>query len=178
MGLPAYRATQIYKWLMQGACSFDEMTNLPLNLRQNLDDCYSIVNCKIQKKLVSSYDNTVKYLYMLEDGEAVESVLMEYKHGYSMCISTQAGCRMGCKFCASTVDGLSRNLLPSEMLSQIYACEKESGIKPSNIVLMGIGEPLDNFSNVLKFLKLVSDPDGLNIGQRHISCLLYTSRRN
>ena len=169
MGLPAYRATQIYKWLMQGACSFDELTNLPLNLRQNLDDCYSIVNCKIQKKLVSSYDNTVKYLYMLEDGEAVESVLMEYKHGYSMCISTQAGCRMGCKFCASTVDGLSRNLLPSEMLSQIYACEKESGIKPSNIVLMGIGEPLDNFSNVLKFLKLVSDPDGLNIGQRHIS---------
>ncbi len=169
MEYPVYRADQIYKWLMRGVHSFDEMTNLPLNMRQNLNDCYSIVNCKIQKKLVSSHDNTVKYLYKLNDGEMVESVLMEYKHGYSMCISTQAGCRMGCAFCASTVNGLSRNLTPSEMLSQIYTCIEDSGIKPSNIVLMGIGEPLDNFYNVLKFLKLVSDPDGLNIGQRHIS---------
>ncbi len=168
-GFPAYRAGQIYKWLMRGARSFDEMTDLPLNMRQNFNDCYSIVNCNIQKKLVSKHDDTVKYLYRLDDGETVESVLMQYKHGYSMCISTQAGCRMGCAFCASTVNGLSRNLSPSEMLSQIYTCVRDSGIKPSNVVLMGIGEPLDNFDNVLRFLQLVSDPQGLNIGQRHIS---------
>lgn len=154
---------------MKGVGSFEEMTDLPAKMRAELDGYYNIVNCIIQKKLVSAIDNTVKYLCALDDGESVECVLMEYKHGFCICISTQAGCRMGCAFCASTVNGLSRCLTPSEMLGQIYAVISDGGVKPSNIVLMGIGEPLDNFDAVMRFLELVSHPLGLNIGQRHIS---------
>lgn len=168
-GEPSYRAEQIFKWLSSGVESFDEMTNLSKDLRQKLDENCYIASVKIEKRLCSAIDGTVKYLYKLHDGEFIESVFMKYKHGYTVCISTQVGCRMGCSFCASGLDGLFRNLTASEMLSQVMMAGKDNGVRISNVVMMGMGEPLDNFDNSVKFLKLVSDENGLNIGLRHIS---------
>ena len=165
---PSYRASQVYSWLSKGVYSFDDMTNLPGTFREVLKSKYYITKLNIKDKKVS-IDGTVKYLFELSDGELIESVLMNYKHGYSMCLSTQAGCKMGCSFCSTGKCGFSRNLSSSEILAQIESAQLDSGIKISNIVLMGIGEPLDNYPNVLKFLKLVTSPDGLNIGARHIS---------
>lgn len=169
LGFPKFRADQVYSWLHKGVETFDEMTNISKDMRSVLLQNYYICNVTIEKKLVSAYDGTVKYLYRLHDGEYIESVLMKYHHGYTVCISTQAGCRMGCKFCATGMGGLARNLTPSEMLSQITTAQRDNGIRISNIVLMGMGEPLDNFDNVMRFLELVSDPDGVGIGMRHIS---------
>ena len=167
LGEPKFRATQVWGWLMKGA-DFSEMKNVPAALRAKLEENAFIASAKIARRLVST-DGTIKYLYELHDGEKIESVFMRYKHGNTICISTEAGCAMGCAFCASTLKGLSRRLLPSEMLSQIISTEKDTGERISGIVLMGIGEPLDNYDNVLKFLRLVGSPDGLNIGYRHIS---------
>ena len=166
---PAYKALQVYQWLHRGVSSFDEMTNISKALRQYLAERYYISVANIEKKLVSDYDNTIKYLFRFRDGEYVESVLMQYHHGYSICISTQVGCKMGCTFCATGKSGYSRNLTPSEMLAQVQAAQLDNHIRISNIVLMGMGEPLDNYDNVLKFLRLVSSEQGMNIGMRHIS---------
>lgn len=169
MGQPKFRAKQLFSWLQSGAESFDEMTNLPQNLRQRLsEECY-IANVKIVKRFESKIDGTVKYVFSLFDGEYIESVFMKYEHGYTVCISTQVGCRMGCKFCASGLGGLVRNLTASEMLSQIMAAGKDNGVRISNVVMMGMGEPLDNFENSVRFLELVSAEEGLGIGLRHIS---------
>ncbi len=166
---PKFRAQQLFKWLQSGVDSFDEMTNIPAALRQQLNDTCYIANVKALRKYVSQIDGTVKYVYELYDGELIESVLMKYEHGYTVCISTQVGCRMGCKFCASGLYGLTRNLTASEMLAQITYAERDNNIRISNVVMMGMGEPLDNFDNSIQFLKLVSDENGLNIGLRHIS---------
>ena len=164
-----FRAGQIYSWLVKGVSDFDEMTNVPSRIREALKEDAYIALPKVKAKLVSKIDGTIKYLFELYDGECIESVFMRYEHGNTVCISTQVGCRMGCTFCASTLGGLVRNLTPSEMLGQVIAVEKDTGERVSNIVMMGIGEPLDNYDNTLRFLKLVNDPEGLNIGQRHIS---------
>ena len=164
-----YRASQIFSWLVKGAADFSEMGNIPKNIKAVLEENAYITLPQIQTKLVSKIDGTVKYLFRLHDGECIESVFMRYEHGNTLCISSQAGCRMGCTFCASTLNGLSRNLLPSEMTGQVIAAQKDLGEKVSNIVMMGKGEPLDNYDNVKKFLTLVNCPDGLNIGLRHIS---------
>ena len=169
MGEPAYRAGQVYKWLHEGVKSFDEMTNISKKLRERLMEDYYISNAAIEKKLISAYDDTKKYLFSFGDGEMVESVLMKYHHGYTSCISTQVGCKMGCTFCATGKSGFSRNLTASEMLAQLQAEQQDNHIRISNIVLMGMGEPLDNFENVIRFLKLVSSENGMNIGMRHIS---------
>ena len=169
LSLPAFRAKQVYKWLSEGVSSFDEMTNISKEMRNNLSNIYYISVATIEKKLVSVYDNTVKYLFSFADGEMVESVVMNYHHGYTICISTQVGCKMGCTFCATGQSGFSRNLTPSEMLAQIHSAQKDLNIRISNIVLMGMGEPLDNYDNVIKFLRLVSSDDNINIGMRHIS---------
>lgn len=169
MGQPAYRAKQVFDWASRGAESFDEMTNLPKQLRSALDGKYYLYAPKAERKQVSDEDGTVKYLWGLRDGNAVETVVMRYHYGNSICISTQVGCRQGCAFCASTIGGLVRNLDAGEMLEEVMFSEKESGLKIGHIVLMGIGEPLDNFDNVMKFLQLVNHPDGMNIGMRHIS---------
>ncbi len=169
MGQPSFRGGQVFKWLHGGCTSFEDMSNLPKALRELLAEKYMITVPKILRKQVSQIDGTIKYLWELYDGNSVESVVMSYEHGNTICISTQVGCRMGCAFCASTLGGLVRCLEPSEMLDQVMFAQKDSGKKISNIVLMGIGEPLDNFENVLRFLKLVNAPDGLNIGMRHIS---------
>ncbi len=169
MGQPAFRAKQIFKWLNSGVQSFEEMTNIPKALARELSDIFYIPVPKILRKQVSKIDGTIKYLWQLEDGNSVESVVMSYAHGNTICISTQVGCRMGCAFCASTIGGLVRCLRPSEMVNQVLFAELDSGKKISNIVLMGIGEPLDNFDNVIKFLSLINHPDGMNIGMRHIS---------
>ena len=169
MGQPAYRAKQVFDWVSRGAESFDEMTNLPKQLRSALDGKYYLYAPKAERKQVSDEDGTVKYLWGLRDGNAVETVVMRYHYGNSICISTQVGCRQGCAFCASTIGGLVRNLDAGEMLEEVMFSEKESGLKIGHIVLMGIGEPLDNFDNVMKFLRLVNHPDGMNIGMRHIS---------
>lgn len=169
MGQPSYRAKQIFSWLTAGVNSFDEMSNLPKALREALDEKFYIAGVSIVRRLESALDGTVKYLYRLSDGEHIESVVMKYHHGYTVCISTQVGCRMGCSFCASGLDGLFRNLTSSEMLSQVIMAGKDNGVRISNIVLMGMGEPLDNYDNTIRFLDLVSHPDGLNIGLRHIS---------
>ena len=166
---PKFRAAQIFKWLHSGVESFEEMTNIPKNLRDILEEKCYIANVEIERKFVSQIDGTVKYVYKLFDGEYIESVLMKYEHGYSVCISTQVGCRMGCSFCASGINGLYRNLTASEMLAQIMKAEKDNSIRVSNVVMMGMGEPLDNFENSVRFLKLVSNDDGMNIGLRHIS---------
>ena len=167
-GEKKFRAVQIYEWLHKHKVTdFDSMTNLSAQLRQKLDEFFWINSLKIQKRLVSDLDNTVKYLYGLSDGEKVETVLMEYKHGNSICISTQVGCKMQCKFCASTKAGFVRNLLPGEMLSQIYESERDSGRHINHIVLMGIGEPLDNFDNVVKFLRLIDSKEDMSL--RHVS---------
>ncbi|MBQ5717192.1 MAG: 23S rRNA (adenine(2503)-C(2))-methyltransferase RlmN [Clostridia bacterium] len=170
LGQPKFRAAQIFDWLQKRCVTtFDEMTNLSKELRSLLDDGYYIANCEIEDRFDSKLDETVKYLFRLNDGECIESVLMKYEHGWSICISSQVGCRMGCKFCASTIGGLVRSLTASEMLSQIMTAQKDRGIRISNIVMMGIGEPFDNFDNVVRFLDLVGDEKGLNIGMRHIS---------
>lgn len=169
LGQPSYRARQIFVWLHRGVENFDEMTDISKKLRNMLKEQAYISTPIIKKRLVSCIDSTVKYLYSLSDGQNIESVLMNYHYGNTVCISTQAGCRMGCAFCASTIGGLRRGLTPSEMLDQVLFTQKDSGKKISHIVLMGIGEPLDNFDNVIKFLKLVSAPGGLNISLRHLS---------
>ncbi|HHW48182.1 MAG TPA: 23S rRNA (adenine(2503)-C(2))-methyltransferase RlmN [Clostridiaceae bacterium] len=168
-GVEKYRAKQVFQWIHKGIGSFDEMTNIPMDLRQKLKDKFYIGRLEIQDKLVSRIDGTVKYLFKLIDGNIIESVLMKYKHGYSACISSQVGCKMGCKFCASTGAGFIRNLSSGEIVGQILAMQKDQGIRIGNIVIMGIGEPLDNYDNVIKFLKIVNNKDGLNVGYRHIS---------
>lgn len=168
-GFPKFRAKQIHGWLVKSVTNFDEMRNIPADLRNFLKTSCYISVATIEKKQVSRYDKTVKYLFSFADGECVEAVLMNYKHGYSICISTQIGCKMGCTFCATGKSGFSRNLVPSEMLSQIESAQKDMNIRISNIVLMGMGEPLDNFDNVVKFIRLVSSDDNLNIGMRHIT---------
>lgn len=170
MGEKSFKATQIYSWLHKhGATAFDEMTNLSKDFRSKLEKNYDIYTCTIEKKLVSVYDDTVKYLFKLHDGELIESVVMKYKYGYTICVSSQVGCKMGCKFCASGIAGFIRNLTPSEILSQVYVAQKDLGIRISHIVMMGVGEPLDNFDNVMRFLELVTDENGLNISMRNIS---------
>lgn len=169
LGQPAFRAKQIFKWLHSGVKSFDEMTNIPKALKEELDSRYYITYPTVSRKLVSQIDGTVKYLWRLRDGNAIESVIMQYEHGNTICISSQVGCRMGCAFCASTLGGKVRDLEASEIVDQVIFGEKDSRLKVSNIVLMGIGEPLDNFENVMRFLQLINDKDGMNIGMRHIS---------
>ncbi len=169
LGQPKFRAAQLFRWLQSGETDFDNMTNIPLSLRDDLREKTYIADVKIVRKFKSRLDETVKYVYELYDGEYIESVLMKYEHGYTVCISTQVGCRMGCSFCASGIAGLTRNLTASEMLAQITAAQRDNGIRVSNIVMMGMGEPLDNLENSIRFLRLVSDDKGLNIGLRHIS---------
>ena len=170
IGEKSFKASQIYSWLHKhGAVSFSEMTNISKQMRENLENNYDIYNCTIEKKLVSVYDDTVKYLFRLNDGELIESVVMKYKYGYTICVSSQVGCKMGCTFCASGIAGFKRNLTASEILSQVYAAQRDLGIRISHIVMMGVGEPLDNFENVIRFLELISDENGLNISMRNIS---------
>ena len=169
---PAYRARQVFSWLHRGVTSAADMTDLPKTLRDTLDERYTITHPVMLRRQISS-DGTRKYLWELADGNCVETVLMKYEHGVSVCVSTQAGCRMGCVFCASAKNGLSRNLSPSEILDQILFAGLDAGERISHIVLMGTGEPLDNYDNVLRFLKLVSMPGGLNIGARNISLSLH-----
>jgi len=170
LGQPGYRTGQVFDWLHnKRVTSFDQMTNLPASLRTALAESCHLNSLTIERKLVSQKDGTVKYLFGLQDGECVESVLMDYHHGHSLCISTQVGCRMGCRFCASTLGGLVRNLTPAEMLDEIYTAQADSGHRIDSVVLMGIGEPLDNFDNVMTFLELLSDPRGLNLSLRHLS---------
>lgn len=170
IGLPKFRTGQIYSWLHEkGVDSFDEMTNLSKDLREKLKQNYFIPSVKIEDKYVSKIDSTVKYLFKLYDGEYVEAVIMKYKYGYTICISSQVGCKMGCRFCASTLAGFKRNLLPSEMESQLHTAQKDLNIRISHIVLMGIGEPLDNYENVIKFIKTVNNDKGLNISMRDIT---------
>ena len=170
IGEKSFRAKQIYEWLhVKLASDFDEMTNLSKDLREKLKANYIINMPKIVEIYKSKIDGTRKYLFQLQDGSIIESVLMKYKHGNSVCISSQVGCRMGCKFCASTIDGLERNLLSSEMLGQIYAIQKDLGERISNIVIMGSGEPFDNFDNFIKFIELITSEHGLNIGSRNIT---------
>ncbi len=170
LGEPSFRAKQIYSWLhVSCVTDFEDMTNLSKALRQKLNDNFVIFTVSIEKKLISEYDDTQKYLFRLHDGEFIESVLMKYKYGYTLCVSTQVGCRMGCKFCASTLDGVVRNLTASEILSQIYTAQRDNDIKISHTVLMGMGEPLDNYDNVMRFLELITDEKGQNMSMRHIS---------
>lgn len=168
-GQPAFRAGQVFTWLHRGVSSFEEMSNLPKDLRARLAaDCVLTVPA-VERKQVSQQDGTIKYLWKLQDGNCIETVLMRYHHGNSVCVSTQVGCRMGCAFCASTRGGKVRDLTPAEILDQVLFAQRDSGLEIGNIVLMGIGEPLDNFENVLRFLELVNHPKGMNIGMRHIS---------
>lgn len=168
IGEPKFRAKQVLEWLADGV-SVDKMTNLSKGLRATLAELTLDTLPRVEEKLVSKIDGTVKYLFRLYDGACIESVFMRYKHGNTLCISSQVGCRMGCKFCASTIGGKVRDLLPSELLGQVIAAEKDSGERVSNIVMMGIGEPLDNYDNVIRFLRLINSRDSLNIGYRHIS---------
>ena len=169
MGQPAFRAKQLFSWLHKGVRSYDQMTNIPQNLRQLLAEKYPIHAPEVVRKQESQRDGTIKYLWKLADGNCVETVLMRYHYGNTVCISTEVGCRMGCAFCASTLGGLVRKLEPYEMLDQVLFTQVDSGLPVSHIVLMGIGEPLDNFDNVLRFLELVNSPEGMNISMRHIS---------
>ena len=169
LGEPSFRARQVFQWLYRGVTSFQEMTDLPKSLRQKLEETCLLTPPKAVRKQVSQVDGTIKYLWELADGNCVESVLMRYRHGNTVCISCQAGCRMGCAFCASTIAGKVRDLTPAEMVDQVLFTQKDSGAQVSNIVLMGIGEPLDNFDTVMKFLTLVNHRSGLDIGMRHIS---------
>lgn len=169
LGEPKYRAKQIFDWLSRGVRDFDEMTNLPKALKEKLKAEYTLYRPNVLSKQVSKLDGTIKYLWELYDGNAVETVVMSYKHGNTVCVSSQVGCRQGCAFCASTIGGLVRCLEPSEILDEVLFSQLDSGKPISNIVLMGIGEPLDNFDNVMRFLELVNHPDGMNIGMRHIS---------
>lgn len=169
LGEPSFRAKQIFEWLYRGADSFDEMSNLSKSLRERLDAAYTAGNLKIEQKFVSRIDETRRYLLKLEDGNYIESVLMKYHHGYTICVSSQVGCAMGCRFCASTRNGKARNLSAGEIIGQVMTVQKDLGERISNIVMMGIGEPLDNYDEVLKFLEIVNHPSGLNIGHRHIT---------
>lgn len=169
MGEPSFRAKQVYQWLHRGAVSFDDMSNLSKPLREKLSETCFITVPAVERKQVSQIDGTIKYLWRLGDGNCVETVLMSYHHGNTVCISSQVGCRMGCAFCASTIGGKVRDLTPAEMLDQVLFTQLDSGKEISNIVLMGIGEPLDNFDTVMRFLELVNSPEGMNIGMRHIS---------
>ena len=169
LGEPAFRGKQVFSWLSRGAGSFDEMSNLPLSLRERLKEACLLCAPKAARKQSSAKDGTIKYLWRLADGNCVESVLMRYRHGNTVCISSQVGCRMGCAFCAATIAGKVRDLSPGELLDQVVFTQKDSGAPISNIVLMGIGEPMDNLDAVLKFLEIVNHPDGMNIGMRHIS---------
>ena len=169
MGEPAFRGKQIFTWLHKGVTSFDEMSNLSKAFREKLAAQYTITAPVVARKQMSKLDGTIKYLWELADGNCIETVLMQYRHGNTVCISSQVGCRMGCAFCASTVAGKVRDLRPSEMVDQVLFTQLDSGLEISNIVLMGIGEPLDNMDNVLRFLELINHADGMNIGMRHIS---------
>lgn len=169
LGEPKFREQQVFQWLHRGVESFDEMTNLSKSLREKLKENCVLTVPKVARKQISKMDGTVKYLWELSDGNCVESVVMRYKHGNTICVSSEVGCLMGCAFCASTLAGLVRHLTAAEILDQVIFAQKDSGLPINNIVMMGIGEPLDNFDNVLRFLQLVNDPDGLNIGMRHIS---------
>ena len=169
LGQPGFRAKQVFTWLHKGARSYDEMTNLPKALRELLSKQYPICPPRVVRKQESQRDGTIKYLWELHDGNCVETVLMRYHYGNTVCISTEVGCRMGCAFCASTLGGLVRRLEPFEMLDQVLFTQVDSGLPVSHIVLMGIGEPLDNFDNVMRFLELVNSPQGMNISMRHIS---------
>lgn len=170
LGEKKFRAKQIFQWLhVKKVFSFEEMTDLSVKLRGMLEEKFVITRLPVERKLESKIDNTVKYLYRLPDGNFVETVLMEYNYGTSICVSTQVGCKMGCKFCASAIAGFVRNLTPAEILMQVYESERDAGIRVSGIVLMGIGEPLDNYDNVMKFLELVSHKDGNNLSLRHVS---------
>ncbi len=168
-GQPAFRAKQVFTWLHKGVGSYQEMTNLPQSLRQQLEESYPLYRPQVVRKQQSQKDGTIKYLWRLSDGNCVETVLMRYHYGNTVCISTEVGCAMGCAFCASTLGGLVRRLEPHEMLDQVLFTQIDSGLPVSHIVLMGIGEPLDNFDNVLRFLELVNSPEGMNISMRHIS---------
>lgn len=169
LGEPKYRAGQVFSWLHKGVRDFDKMTNIGKPLREKLKERYSLHEPKILSKQVSEIDGTIKYLWELKDGNAVETVVMSYEYGNTVCVSCQVGCRQGCAFCASTIGGLVRSLEPSEILDEVLYSQLDSGKHISNIVLMGIGEPLDNFDNVMRFLELVNHPKGMNIGMRHIS---------
>ena len=169
MNQPAFRAKRIFQWLHRGVASFDEMTNLSKELRERLKESCTLTVPIVERKQQSALDGTIKYLWRLGDGNCIETVLMRYKHGNTVCVSCQVGCRMGCAFCASTLGGKVRDLTAAEILDQVIFTQKDSGQPISNIVMMGIGEPLDNWDNVLRFLNLVNHPDGLNIGMRHIS---------
>ena len=169
LGQPAFRGKQIYTWLHKGARSYEEMSNLPKNLRDTLAEKYPIHPPMVVRKQESKKDGTIKYLWQLKDGNCVETVLMRYHYGNTVCISTEVGCAMGCAFCASTIGGLVRRLEPYEMLDEVLFTQLDSGLPISHIVLMGIGEPLDNFDNVMRFLELVNSPEGMNISMRHIS---------
>lgn len=170
IGEPKYRAQQIFRWLHERrAENFSEMLDIPAKLRACMDVEFCVKSLFVVRKLASCVDNTVKYLYRLPDGQLVETVLMSYHHGWRLCISTQVGCKMGCQFCASTIAGYVRDLLPSEMLLQITETERDAGVQISGIVLMGIGEPLDNFDNVMTFLELLSHPMGRQMSLRHVT---------
>ena len=169
MGQPAFRAGQVYGWLQKGIYGYDEMTNVPKSLRTVLEERYPLCPPKVVRRQESKKDGTIKYLWQLHDGNCVETVLMRYHYGNTVCISTEVGCRMGCAFCASTLGGLVRRLEPFEMLDQVLFTQVDSGLPISHIVLMGIGEPLDNFDNVMRFLELVNSAEGMNISMRHIS---------
>ncbi len=165
-----FRATQVFEWLhKRGATEFSQMTNLSAGLREKLSENYRLVSLREVKRLASAQDETVKFLFALPDDKVIESVFMKYKHGNSVCISSQAGCRMGCRFCASTLGGLERNLLPSEMLEQIYRIQELTGERVSNVVVMGTGEPMDNYDNLVKFLRLISASEGQNMSIRNIT---------
>jgi len=168
-GEKPFRAKQIFGWVQKGVATYDEMSNISKDLRAKMDEAFILDNVKIEKRLDSKKDGTRKYLLSMADGEIIEAVLMRYKHGNSICVSTQVGCRMGCSFCASTLDGMTRNLEAAEILGQVMTVQNDFGERISNIVLMGSGEPLDNFSEVLKFLRLVNNDEGLNISMRHIT---------
>ncbi len=169
LGEPKFRAGQVYRWVHKGARRFEEMSNLSKALREKLSGLYELYAPTAARRLESKKDGTIKYLWRLKDGNCVESVLMRYRHGNTVCISSEVGCAMGCAFCASTLGGLVRRLEPSELLDQVLFTQIDSGLPISNIVLMGIGEPLDNYDNVRRFLELVNSPEGMNIGMRHIS---------
>lgn len=169
LGVPRFRAKQVYGWLCKGVRSFAEMTNLPKDIISVLNENYHLYKPEVISKQVSAIDGTIKLLWKLHDGNSVETVVMTYEYGNTVCISTQVGCRQGCAFCASTIGGLVRGLSASEILDEVWFSQLESGKRINNIVLMGIGEPLDNFDNVIRFLELVNNPDGLNIGMRHIT---------
>ena len=169
-GEKAFRAKQLYQWMHEKlAADFDEMTNLPKSFREKLAADYIWTSLETVDVRISGVDGTRKYLFCLEDGNVIESVLMRYKHGNSVCVSSQAGCRMGCRFCASTLNGLARNLRASEILEQVYRIQRDTGERVSNVVVMGSGEPMDNYENVVRFIRLLSAPEGLNISQRNIT---------